>query len=61
MIARRADVTTLLTLVAVGAWLASLVVRTVQPGWPGSSGIDAVMLLIVGYWFTGTTRRRGGS
>ncbi len=60
-LARRADVVTLLTLVATGAWLASLVVRIVQPAWPGSAGIDAVMVLIVGYWFTGTSLRRGGS
>lgn len=52
-----------LTFVAMLAWMGSLIARTVLPATlPAYSGVDAVVLLIVAWWFSsGAIRRNGGS
>lgn len=49
-----------LTLVAVGAWLGSLVVRTMNPDTVATFvSIDPIILLIVGYWFSRVRDKNG--
>jgi len=45
-------VTTLLTLIVSGAWLASFIARLIMPAFTVGPGLDAGMLIILGYWFS---------
>ena len=58
---RASDVPTALTLAVTGAWLASLIIRLYRPEWNAASGLDALMLLIVGYWFSVNSIRKNGN
>ena len=54
-------VSDILTLVVVGAWLASFVIRVFNPTFPAGAGVDAAMLLIIGWWFSAkAVKKRNG-
>lgn len=58
---QRQHVVTLLTLVVTAAWVGTLIARTVIPAFPGGSGADAAMILVVTWWFASQGRVRNGS
>ena len=50
-----------LTAVATVAWVGTLIARAVNPAFNAGAGADAVMLLVIGWWFTTASARLGGS
>jgi len=56
----RQQVVTALTLVIVGFWLISAVVRLFIE-WPGAAVLDSVMPAVVGYWFASGAAKKAWS
>jgi len=57
----RQQVTTFLTVVIVGLWIVTAVVR-IWVTWPEAHVLDAAMPMIVGYWFlSNSTAKKNGN
>lgn len=53
--------TTGITAAAIFLWIMSLIARTLMPAtMPAYTGLDAVVLLVVGYWFSSNAVHRNG-
>lgn len=52
-------VVTILTLVMVTLWVISAVVR-IWVAWPEARVLDAIMPIIIGYWFLSNSSKKNG-
>jgi hypothetical protein len=56
----RQEVITFLTMVIVGVWIVTAVVR-IWVSWPAAYVLDAAMPLVVGYWFVSNAVKKNGN
>lgn len=61
MVTRRERVTTGLTVIFTGAWMAQFVIRYLNGQAPTSPALDSVVVLIVAYWFATSAFRKNGT
>jgi len=54
----RLNIQTVLTTVISLGWIASFIVRLSRPDWPPGPAVDAIMLVVVSYWFAAQAMRR---
>ena len=57
------DVPTRLAIIVSVAWMASLIFRFTHPDWATGTGVDALMAMIIAYYFSANAIRKmnGGS
>lgn len=55
----RQEVTNILTLLIVGVWIITAVVR-IWVDWPQAVILDSAMPIVLAYWFASTAARKNG-